>query len=433
VVEEARLEAVPDRLDFRAGVGETSNPASLTIRNAGGKPSGALRVKAVQHDFQIVDDRCTPLPGLSPGETCTFTLRFAPSASGRREAALTLVTEGTSPLQELEVPLRGEAVILDDFLSLSAVQVSFLPTVVGGRSPPARIGLKHLSDRLVEVTFAISGAFALERDGCGGVVPREGCEIEVVFVPDRAGALQGSFTVQTRQLVLAALLSGEGLRADGGAPGDGAPAGALVLAPERLDLVAPVFEAGPPASATLTNNGAEALGPAALELVGDERSQFVVRNDGCLHRPLAPSQRCAIHVALLPTSTGLKRAVLVVRLGQDVVGTIALRGQAQTNDYLSVRPAELQFGLIAPGGRSREEVVRVSNASGALSLGPCTTRTTSAEFVVVADGCAREVGPMQSCEVTVAFAPQTVGPRAGALTLACGQVASVSLSGTGGP
>lgn len=92
----AVLAASPATIDFGSvAVASTSSPQTLTIRNSGGVPTGALSVSKSgnQAAFPITANTCAA--ALAPAASCSLSIAFSPTAAGSTTAAFS-VTDGAS-------------------------------------------------------------------------------------------------------------------------------------------------------------------------------------------------------------------------------------------------------------------------------------------------------------------------------------------------
>jgi hypothetical protein len=105
----------------------SSREAELGLSNCGTIPanvSGFTLSGPHRADFAIVSDNCTGAP-VQPDQGCPFTVRFTPSAAGRREATITVHSDAL-PIA-LPVLLTGEGLANTD-LSVVAAALPVVPT-----------------------------------------------------------------------------------------------------------------------------------------------------------------------------------------------------------------------------------------------------------------------------------------------------------------
>jgi hypothetical protein len=91
----------------------------------------------------------------------------------------------------------------------------------------------------------------------------------------------------------------------------------------------------------------------------------------------------------------------------------------------------IDFGLIAVGAQAAGTATITNNSPSPIETG--AVMIDDPTFEVVATSCARSIAPGASCEVTVSFTPDAIGPFDATLAIAPeGHVASGRLSGAGG-
>jgi hypothetical protein len=105
---------------------------------------------------------------------------------------------------------------------------------------------------------------------------------------------------------------------------------------------------------------------------------------------------------------------------------------------VEVTPTPVTFATQAQGTLSAPQTLTIANeGEGVLALSALTfAGEDPGDFLITSSSCMGQVEPGSSCEVTVAFAPQSQGTRAATLQIASndpGGPAIVSLEGTGGP
>jgi uncharacterized repeat protein (TIGR03803 family) len=180
----------PSSLKFSSqAVGTTSSPQSVTLTNTGSEPltvSGA----SVSGDFTVSDNCNAPL---SPGQSCQFTVQFAPTATGTRTGKLFITdnNDGVPGSQQI-VSLSGLAIAAPP-VTLSPTSLTFTPLPVGETSGAQTVTLtNNQSSKLSISGITIAGtypqAFKEYQTTCGSVLaPKASCKIAVTFKPTIQG------------------------------------------------------------------------------------------------------------------------------------------------------------------------------------------------------------------------------------------------------
>jgi hypothetical protein len=138
--------ANPGSLNFGSyPVNQTSSPQSITITNSGISTITGIQAE-ITGDFAIVPDSNTcgnTLPASSPGNTCTMSIAFTPTATGNRTGALTITAA------DLSTPLVVE-------LSGTGTETPFTMQVSGSSS--------------TVITGSQTASFTVDLDGPPGTV-----------------------------------------------------------------------------------------------------------------------------------------------------------------------------------------------------------------------------------------------------------------------
>ncbi len=178
-----------------AAVGATA-ASSVSITNPGTEPLqiGALALTA--GELTIAADGCSAQI-LEPQQSCTVTVRFAPTEPGAAQAALTVPTDNG----DLEVPVSALAPSVAD---LTYARPAFEAT--GASNPAGQVQRLVLELRnplsttvsLGATTLSAAPAFAVGSNRChwARLEPGGVCRVSVLYRPRGAGAAQGTLVVR---------------------------------------------------------------------------------------------------------------------------------------------------------------------------------------------------------------------------------------------
>lgn len=178
-----------------------------------------------------------------------------------------------------------------------------------------------------------------------------------------------------------------------------------------------------------------------VTLGGPNANQFLMLSDGCSGTTLTIGGSCQVSVAFAPTNTGEAAASLSIPSSDPTSpATVALFGTGTSPDE-DVSPGSLAFGGQPSGTESATQSIAVANSvdgTGPLGIDSVSLAGSNAgSFKLVFDGCSgRSVSPGDQCDIGVRFAPSAQGPQSGSVLIPSNgatPVASVALSGTGGP
>lgn len=179
------------QLDFGEQlVGTTSAPRAVTLTNIAG---GELNFESIttSGDFSLVGG-CGPL---GAGASCELAVAFAPAASGARDGALTILSNGAS--DAITVSLTGTGVAPE--ISLSPGSLTFGQQLVGTVSLPQAVTLTNTGTASLELSgVSLSGDFTQSND-CPAVLDVNArCTIQTIFAPHAPGPHAGGLTVTNR-------------------------------------------------------------------------------------------------------------------------------------------------------------------------------------------------------------------------------------------
>jgi hypothetical protein len=160
------------------------------------------------------------------------------------------------------------------------------------------------------------------------------------------------------------------------------------------------------------NSGGSPARIEELAVAGADPGAFTVAQDRCRGVELGPGERCAVGVLFRARQEGLQRARLELRSPDlEEPARVALAG-AGAAARVRVSPRELAFGEVRLGAAAERQVtVANSGRAPVLIRSFAASGPAARELAVAADGCPEGVplGPGESCEVTVRFAPVEEG------------------------
>jgi NaMN:DMB phosphoribosyltransferase len=312
-------------VDFGAvAVGQTSDPATVTVTNAGPgtlefASFGITAASVNQSDFVLLSGgTCSVAVKLASGQSCTARVRFKPTAEGPRSGILRFWVNTVAG--RLDVPVSGLATsgALPD-PSAAPSSVDFGSVAVGQTSSPTTVTVTNNgSGPLQFAAFGITLASANQADfvllaggTCSAAVvlaAGQTCTALVRFKPTAEGSRSAilRFWVNTVQGNYDVALSGTAT------PGS--------LPDPSVDTASVDFgqllagDASDPVTVTVTNGGNGALQFAALGITAASvnQSDFVLLSGGTCtaSSPLAPGQSCTAVVQFKPTGPGTRSALL---------------------------------------------------------------------------------------------------------------------------
>lgn len=403
------LEVSPESLDFGSvATGTTSAATSISVRNSGTATTSMLALTLTgssASSFAFTSGCSSPL---APGETCTATVTFSPSAVGGAAAILS-ITDGNAIAT---VSLAGVGIDATPRLTLSPSAADFGVAVIGKTSAPAVFSITNSgSVALGSLVFTITGAsassFAATPACSSPLAPGGMCTVAVTFSPAVAGSATASLTVASGAATASAALSGVGIAS-----------ARLAASPASVDFgVTTVGSTSGPTGITVTNSGGVATGSLTVSRTGSAPSPFVFTTT--CSGALLSGESCVVATTFAPTSAGALSAAITVGDGSASV-SVPLIGTAVGGAQLVATPARVFFGSVAVGSLSPATTITIGNAGGAPTE-VLSISLSDEQFVVGANTCTGvSLFPASSCTVAVWVAPRTAGEVSGVLTVSAG-------------
>jgi hypothetical protein len=392
-------------------------------------------------DFAIAVNGCpTSATGLAPGESCAVMVSFKPTAAGVRNGSV--IAMSTNANGSTTLAGTGAAIIdltnnPDNMLAPSydfgSVSVGSAKTTVLGANTSAFI--LNVRGNVGNLTSAVSaGASDFNTvtltNVLGGPCPTDTstvnpavnttwikCWVDVTFQPiNPRGAKMGTVTVTgaSGPMAMGAVL--------------GTAVGPLSVTPSPGAYGTVATGQGSPLTFTVKNNGATAIGPLTVAIGGTNAADFVRSLDGCTGVTIAGGGgMCMVTVTFTPATMAAEAAMLTV---SGMVGAsstvesvdVTLGGSGGTPVALTITPPSANFGDVAAGGQSAPGNFTITNPGTGTSgtIGATLGGLNPADFTLqnnCVNGLA-QLGPGQSCTLTVTFKPAATSSGARSATIA---------------
>jgi hypothetical protein len=177
-------------------VGTTSSPQGVTLTNTnnGSAPltlSSIVITGANSGDFSQTNN-CPA--SLAVGANCQINITFAPTATGVRNASLSVTDD--APGSPQNVPLSGTGTTPPPVPYLSPANVSFPSQYVGTSGLPQSVTLNNPGAELVIIKVTATPADFAPLSACGSsLAPGASCSIGVFFDPTASGTRTGTLMV----------------------------------------------------------------------------------------------------------------------------------------------------------------------------------------------------------------------------------------------
>ncbi len=280
-------------------------------------------------------------------------------------------------------------------ITVSPTAVTFSPQI---DSPNAPVGTAQtvtikssgFEEALIINSINASGDYS-QTNNCPSSLPVSAtCTIEVTFVPNRLGNINGAITIGSNAGTRTVSLSGAGIP----------PVG---FSAPNLDFGSiAIASSSPSQTTTLTNNQSAALNISGISVSGNYS-----QTNNCTVT-LAAQGTCKIRVIFKPSVSGSVPGVLTVVTdatpGTQPVGLTGT-GTGTANTMLSFSPANLDFGNLEAGTTSSSKAITVTNTSTASSVTINAVNASSSNYTET-DNCAgQSLAPSGTCTINVIFQP----------------------------
>jgi hypothetical protein len=213
----------------------------------------------------------------------------------------------------------------------------------------------------------------------------------------------------------------------------GTSAAALSLSPSSLEFGNVDLGRNATLAMVVTNSSSAPVTFTGLSATGD----FSVAAGSCpaIGSLLAASASCTLQVSFVPTLTGIRSGLLSLSNNASPLPLTAALTGFGIQTQLKLSPTALNFGSVAEGATAQLSLT-VTN-TGTVSVTGITTSLSginAGDFAVTVPCALATLTPGQSCMMTVAFTPSSVGPRSVTLAVNSSDLNGpqlVALSGNG--
>lgn len=191
------------------------------------------------------------------------------------------------------------------------------------------------------------------------------------------------------------------------------------------------------ASFVISNAGGSTSGPLAVSITGEDAASFTVVTSRCGHVALGPTAACVVAVAARPARRGPVSATLEVTASPGGTVSAALDGAGIAEAALALSASTDDLGRVTVGETAEEDATVIVSNEGDLDSGALKVEaagTYASHFAVASEGCDGAIlGAGERCEISVAFAPGSRGPKTLSLEVSAtpGGRVSTSLEGVG--
>ena len=412
------LAIAPNNLVFGPQTLFTASAAqTVTVANSSNGPLTLGALSVTNDDFRLVANTCTNAT-LAPGASCTFSVIFLPdTATGPQNGSITIPVAG---LNDIVINAFGQALAAQQGgLSFSPAFVDFGFQQVASPTAPKPITITNNGNAVVEIqniSFAgldVLDFFPLIGDDCEGkfLNPGQSCTVFVRYRPLTTG-LSEAYLVYDTNLAgspHAVYLYGVGITPS------------LEISSVQLNFGnLQVGNVSAPQTVTVKNMSQSWV---TLDLDGPYTGDYELVGAACNNATLAPLQSCNFSVTFRPQGTGVQTDAIDIEISPGgLVYEVDLLGVGLTPNGM-VAPLQLNFGNVQVGTTSNVQTVRYTNiGSGPIALPEVNLAgPDAAEFLIQTDSCSNatvpNTAPINWCEVSVVFRPQTQGAKNAQLSI----------------
>lgn len=415
-------------------VGQSTVSGTVTLKNTGTATADNLSLTirgAGAAAYAIQSSTCGS--SLSPGGSCTFTVKFNPAALGSFAAELHALSAGKSMASS---PLSGvgasTALFIAARTSISVILVgttnSEYYTVTNSSPSPVALTSKSLSHPEPAISYEFGGG----SNECGPTIPaKASCRINFKLnASDSVGSKPLTLTLNTSAGKLTANTLSVSASWAKLVPTPAAPSfdfGNVILGNAATAAKVTVTDK----SSAINVNGLEYSLPDGFQMVDSSCGATSVR--GAV---------CEFYLRFTPTKAKAYSGTFTMTSRTQYTGTGGTPTPYELSIPLSgtgVLPATISwqggvYGTVEQG-TSRVGTMTLFNPTGSsVALGPVTLSGNTTEFSLTGTTCSSSLAANSSCTATLSFTPNGTGSRAaGTLTTTVNGVAvSKSVAGTAG-
>ena len=369
----------------------------LTLTNTGTTTITITGVAIPSPLFTLSAQTCGTT--LAAGASCTYTITYAPTATGAASSTFSVTdTAGTqsSTLSgtglaagTLTITPTTQAFPSIAVATTSAIQAS---TISNSTTQPIYLSSGSLTD---------SANFA-QSDNCSGLIAAGGtCTVVFTFTPKTIGALTSSYSIHNLNAPASALsvtLSGTGT---------GAPV--ATLSPATLAFSATANAPASNQTVTLSNSGNAALSIASLTLGGTNPGSFSIVSQTCA-ATLAPNSSCTVTIGFTQTAVGTANATLIATdNASPAIQNVPLTGTVAGVASATLAPGALAFSTVAGTSSAAQALTSTNTGSAALAIGSISLAGSNPALFTQATTCGATLTAAASCTISVTFQPGAPG------------------------
>jgi len=401
-------------------VGAKSAAKPVTLKNSG---TGALTISSIVAVGNFSETNNCPA-SLAAGLTCTISVSFTPSITGKVLEEVTVADNAPGTTQE--IGLSGNGVTP---LNFSPTSLSFGTATVGTTTAAKIVTVINNSTTSLTLSRAASGDYAIAATGTTCVVSlaaKAKCNLAVTFTPHYNGVVNGAIT-----LTYNAGFSPVEVPLSGSGTGGAAPP--LTFTPTNLSFASQLTGTTSAAKVvTVTNSSAGSVTINRIFASGDYSavaSGSIPCSNGLA---LAATHTCTFSVTFKPSVNGtIPGAVWIADSSSQSPQVLTATGKGVVS--VSLSPGSLNFGTVSKNTVSAPKTITVTNNNQSTAV-TITRIAVSGDYKFAAGTCVGSIAAKSKCTFSVTFAPTVTGTINGVVSVAYASSGSpqvVDLTGTG--
>ena len=410
------LQISPSSISFAPVAPGQKTTQTATLTNNGTESVTITQLALSSKEFSA-SGLATPL-SIGPGQSAKFQVTYTGTTSGDSSGTLTAMTSHGSGSSK--VKLRGSSG-KGSTLSLSATALNFGNVLVNGSSTQA-VTVKNSGQTDIQVSqiSVTGGAFTTTGLAAPATIPAgQSVVLQAKFAPTAAGAVTGAITISSdaQTATSTITLNGTGVAATY----------TMSLSPTSVNFGNVTTGSSATQNVQLSNTGNSSVIVSQIAASGTGISV----SGATVPLTIAPAQSVTLAVKFAPTTSGAATGSLTVTNNEGVNALAAVTGTG-VQAGLSVTPSSASFGSVV-SGNTNSQTIQVKN-SGTASLTISQATVTGTGFSLSGLAIPTTLGPGQSGNFNVQFAPKAAGSVSGSVSIvsnAPNSPATVALSGTG--
>lgn len=421
----------PASLYFLAPSGTSSQ--TVTVTNLSSSPRTITQVSPGPNAFFSMINNCATLqPAGTAGSYCTIQFSVTSVNAGPAlTVPVTLLVSAAGTAYSYSLPISSIPSGLglgSQSLQVAPAALSFPALNIGETSAPENLVVTNNASTTTTVNITAPAQFSVDNTNCATLAAGASCTMAVRYLPFSAGSISDSIFVQGAGAELHVSVSGS------------AAAATKVASPAYPPLIQPVASGGDTQTLQITNAGSQPLLVSGVTgnsvIVGNTCTSGVSAGGSCnVTVQTLLNQNCGSSCSSYNSNANLT-VISNAESSPDtfvVEQTFAPENGASSMPGVALSSPSLTFPQTNAGQTARLTLQVQSTGSAPLT----TAFSTTGDFTET-NSCAGQIagfsggGSYPSCNVTLTFAPQASGFRAGTLQVATNAgLQTVTLGGNG--